>query len=495
VNLFKLALAYLRARALASALQVLLLAIGLAAIVVMLLVTAQMAQRVERDTRGIDLVVGAKGSPLQLVLSAVFHVDTPTGNVRYEDALALAKHPLVRKAIPLALGDTWRGYRIVGTEHALVAHYDAQLAQGALWKDDMQAVVGALAARAGGQGGAPLKVGDTIVGSHGLVESGSTHDEHPYEVVGILAPTGTVIDRLVLVSIGSVWEVHEHDAPTAAGSKAGGAAAAGAPAAKPATTGAAAGASAPAGPAPEAAPAAPAETRKPHRHDHAHGHRHARESKSAAGGDRAGAAAGKPAVSDPGSDPGAAAATATTEPPREVTAVLVQYASPLAAAQLPRLINAGTAMQAASPAVESARLTGLVGVGVDALQVFAWVLIGAAGLALFITMYGALSERSHDLAMLRMLGASRGTLLRLLLIEGLLLCAAGGVLGLVLGHGLTQWLGSSVPALQNWALTGWVWLPEVSGLLLLALAIGAFASILPAVLAYRMDIAKVLARS
>ena len=477
MNLFKLALAYLRARALASALQIVLLAIGLAAIVAMLLVTTQIGERVERDTRGIDLVVGAKGSPLQLVLSAVFHVDVPTGNIPYSEAIALRKHPLVRQAIPLALGDSWRGHRIVGTEHALVTLYGAQIAQGALWTGEMEAVIGAQAARAGGADGKPVQIGDLITGAHGLVEGGEAHDEHPYKVVGILAPNGSVIDRLVLVSIASVWDVHPAPAAPAESAAAATAAATG--------TGTVSGSNAP----------SPAAKRERHAHGHAHDHR------PRATAERSGGA--------PATEAATATATATTtttatttasapplesEASREVTAVLVQYASPLGAAQLPRQINSATAMQAASPAIESARLTRLVGVGVDTLRVFAVVLLGAAGLALFITLYSALADRGRDLAMMRVLGASRGTLALLLVLEGLLLCVAGGLLGLALGHGLTEWLGRTVPALQEWALTGWLWAPGEGWLLLLALAIGAVAALLPAVLAYRTDIASVLAR-
>lgn len=458
MNLLTLAIAYLRARLLASMLQVLLLAVGLAAIVVMLLVSTQIADRVERDTRGIDLVVGAKGSPLQLVLSSVFHVDTPTGNIPYAEAMTLSRHPLVKQAIPLALGDVWRGHRIVGTDHAFVAHYGATLASGKLWAGEMQAVVGAEAARTGGPGGAPLKLGDTIVGSHGLVDGGAAHDDHPYEVVGILAPVGGVIDRLVLVSVETVWDVHPAPA-----------------------SGAAARADSP-GPRDAAKPA----------QGHAHGHRHGRGHTHAHDHPRDDAPA---AASGPGGDAVSPRGGTKPGPGRELTALLIQYSSPMAAAQLPRLVNAATAMQAASPAAESVRLNRLVGIGVDTLRIFAWVLLGAAGLALFISLYGALSERARDLAMLRVLGARRSSLLLLMLIEGLLLCAAGGALGLIAGHALTEWLGRSVPALSQWALTGWALAPGEGWLIGLALLIGGVASMLPAMLAYRTDISKVLARA
>jgi hypothetical protein len=93
---------------------------------------------------------------------------------------------------------------------------------------------------------------------------------------------------------------------------------------------------------------------------------------------------------------------------REVTVVLVQYASPLAAAMLPRQINSQSELQAASPAYETARLFRIVGVGIEALRAFALVLILAAGLSVFIALYTALEERRYDLAVMRTLGARRG---------------------------------------------------------------------------------------
>src|SRR5690242_9624619 len=170
-----------------------------------MLATAQIEERMTRDARGIDLVVGAKGSPMQLVLSAVFHLDVPTGNIPLTEATKLAANRAVKKAIPLALGDSYRGFRIVGSSHDYPAHYGARIADGGLWAAPMEAVLGAeVAARSG------LKIGATFTGAHGLGEGGDEHEKEAYKVVGILAPGGTVLDRLVLTSIESVWEVHEH---------------------------------------------------------------------------------------------------------------------------------------------------------------------------------------------------------------------------------------------------------------------------------------------
>jgi putative ABC transport system permease protein len=389
MNLPGISIAYLRARPLGTALNLILLALGIATITLLMLATQQIEERMVRDARGIDLVAGAKGSPLQLVLAAVFHLDAPAGNIPLADATALAGNRLVKRAIPMALGDSYQGFRIVGTNHDYVALYAGRLADGRLWTNAMEAVLGAEAARATGS-----RVGAKFAGAHGLAAGGEAHEEEPYQVVGVLAPTGTVLDRVVLTSVESVWEVHEHGKPGGA--------------------------------------------------------------------------------------------------PREITALLIQYASPLAAATLPRAVNAGS-LQAASPAYESARLFRMLGVGVEVLRAFGLVLVFAAGLSVFIALTNALQERRYDLAVMRMLGASRARLMGLLLIEALVLSAAGALAGLALGHAFAEVLGVALRAAQQVPVTGWTWAPGEGWLLLLALGVGALAALLPAWRASRAEVAPVLA--
>jgi putative ABC transport system permease protein len=389
VNLPTLSFAYLRARPLATALNLLLLALGIATIALLLLATAQLEERMGRDARGFDLVAGAKGSPMQLVLSGIFHLDAPTGNIPLADAQALSRSPLVKKAIPLALGDSFRGHRIVGTNHDYPAHYGAQPASGRLWVAPMEAVLGAETAAT-----QRLAVGSTFTGAHGLAEGGDMHEQEPFKVVGVLAPTGTVLDRLVLTSVESVWEIHEH-----------------------------------------------------------------------------GGAAQR----------------------KEITVLLIQYATPLAAATLPRQMNSSTALQAASPAYESARLFRMIGVGVDVLRAFGLVLVLVAGLSVFIALLNALEDRRYDLAVMRMLGASRARLMGLMLLEGAALSLAGGVAGIALGHLFAEVLGLALRAAQQAPVTGWAWRPQELWLLALAVAVGIVAALLPAWRAYRTDVALVLA--
>ena len=197
---------FLWSRPMAAALNLLLLSLGLASITLVLLVNHQIQQAFARDLAGIDVVVGAKGSPLQLILSGVFQIDTPTGNVPLADVQALQTNPQVAKLIPISMGDSFKGYRIIGTTPDYVSHYAGVMASGALWQAPMQAVLGAKVARDTG-----LRVGDSFVGSHGLGGGGHAHGQTPYAVTGVLAPSGSVMDRLILTATESVWRVHEKD--------------------------------------------------------------------------------------------------------------------------------------------------------------------------------------------------------------------------------------------------------------------------------------------
>jgi len=204
MNTVALAFRYLWSRPLAALLNLLLLTLGLAAITFVLLASEQIDRAFERDLAGIDLVVGAKGSPMQLILAGVFHIDVPPGNIRLDDVQELARQPQVAKLIPLSLGDAFRGYRIVGTTADYLAHYRVALAQGQAWSRPMEAVLGAQVAQATG-----IKPGDSFIGSHGLGVGGHEHGNDPYRVTGVVAPCGCVVDRLILTATESVWQVHE----------------------------------------------------------------------------------------------------------------------------------------------------------------------------------------------------------------------------------------------------------------------------------------------
>ncbi|MEI8324759.1 MAG: ABC transporter permease [Betaproteobacteria bacterium] len=204
MNTIALSFRYLWSRPLAATLNLLLLSLGLASITMVLLTREQIDHAFERDLAGIDVVVGAKGSPMQLILAGVFHIDAPTGNIALSEVRELEKHPQVAQLIPLSLGDSFRGFRIVGTSLDYVAHYEATLAVGQLWEQPMQVLLGYQVAAATG-----LQRGQRFVGSHGLGGGGHVHGDNPYRVRGVLNPCGCVLDRLVLTATESVWQVHD----------------------------------------------------------------------------------------------------------------------------------------------------------------------------------------------------------------------------------------------------------------------------------------------
>lgn len=451
MNLFKVTWSYIRRRGLNTLLNVLLLALGIATIVVLLLVGKQVEHNLTRNAQGIDLVVGAKGSPLQLILASIFHLDAPTGNIPLTDAAQIVQNPAVKQAIPLALGDSYQGYRIVGSTPDYLAHYGMTTREGRLWEGEMETVVGDAVARQAG-----LRVGDTFTSSHGLTEGGQAHESRPMQVVGILEPSGSVMDRLILTSIETVWAVHEpHEATE-----------------PDAETHASADSTA-VSPPPAVVPPLPASP----------------DSTAATSPPRP----LFPMMAGAASAPLPALYTRPDAATKEITALLVQYSSPLAVAMFPRFVNGQTNLQAASPATETTRLFELLGGGFKALQAFGLILMLAAALGVFIALYNALRERQYDLALMRTMGASRLKLLWHVLLEGLLLVLMGTALGLLLGHAATEILGWFLRQAQQVEITGLAWAVEELWLVALALALGVVAALLPAFQAYRIDIARTLA--
>ena len=211
MNLFSLSWRYAWAKPLSGAINVLMLALGLGSLAVILMAQQRVQQALERDVAGIDVVVGAKGSPLQLILAGVYHLDVPPGNIALADVEALRRHPQVAQLIPISLGDNVNGFRIVGTTPDYPALYGGTLASGQWWQAPMQAVLGAEVAKTTG-----LRVGDRFAGLHGLGAGGHAHGDHPYVVSGVMAASQSVLDRLVLTGTESVWAVHETDMATGA---------------------------------------------------------------------------------------------------------------------------------------------------------------------------------------------------------------------------------------------------------------------------------------
>lgn len=429
--MIRLAIAYLRDRPLTTALNVLLLSISVAMLVLLLQLGSQASERFEREARGIDLVVGAKGSPLQLILSSVFHIDQPTGNVPYSSLALLRRDPAVARAVPLALGDNFRGFRIVGTDASFAELYGTQVAQGEAFDAPLEVVLGAKVAEQTGAG-----LGQKFVGSHGLSDDDGGeqgHDHAPFEVVGILQPTGTVVDRLIVTSYESVWDVHgiEHD----------------------------------------------------HDGDHDEADEHDHEGHEEESHDHEEA-------------PTSPILQATSSGPQpDLTALLVTYRNASGAIRIPSLINRQTEMQSAVPATETARLLSLLGSSIEGVKLFAWLLGITGGLAIFVALLNMARTREGDLALLRVMGASRVQVFATVVMEGVITAAAGAVLGWLAAHGLIVLAKSNFATLGDLGLEAWIFEPSEALLMVNVVAIGAIAALIPAWRVYNIDPAQTLARS
>jgi len=381
---------------LSSALNILLVAFGAGILTVLLLASSQVIEKLNNNSKGIDLVIGAKGSPLQLILSSIYYIDFPTGNISLAEAEKVIHHPWVKRAVPLALGDNYHGIRIVGTDTNFVKLYALKVSKGRFWERDFEVTIGSKVAEE-----QQLSVGDHFYGAHGLTGSKDIHKDHAYHVAGILEQQNNVTDHLILTNIASVWRMHDHK-------------------------------------------------------DEIHDQHHQEE--------------------------------------KEITTVLIQYRSPMAVVLFPRLVNQSTNLQTASPAAESTRLFSLIGVGLDTLQWFAMLIMLIAAISVFVNLYNSLKERSYDLAIMRVLGASRMKLFLIVIMEGMMISFTGALLGIALGHVLLEWIGLYQDS-SHTKLSGFFIIPEEGWLIFGGLAIGFCASIIPALQAYKTNISMILAKN
>ena len=207
MNIFKLSIKNIVSKPLNSILSLALLIFGIGIISLMLQLNSLIKTQMDNNLKGIDMVVGAKGSPLQLILSAVYHIDSPTGNISVEDAKKIKNNRMVGSSIDLLYGDNYKGYRIVGTEQKFLDLYKAKIKEGRKWENPFEVVVGSKI-----YSKLNINIDDELVSSHGLRETGEEHTDQLFKVVGLLEPSNSVIDQLIVTSPKSIWDLHDdHD--------------------------------------------------------------------------------------------------------------------------------------------------------------------------------------------------------------------------------------------------------------------------------------------
>ncbi len=428
MTLFQISCKNMKAKPLSTTLNLILFATGIFIISFLLLIKNQFEDHIEKNIAGVNLVVGAKGSPLQLILSTLYHVDYPTGNIPLSDAEKLKHNPLVKRTIPMALGDNFQGYRIVGTNHDYAGLYGGELQKGKLWEKDFDVTIGSKVARDAG-----LNLGDHFVGVHGFMANGTDkHMEFKYTVTGIFKETGSVLDQLILTNIGSVWKIHRH-----------------------------------------------------HHHHEGEGHDHLREAQE--GEYHEGEVHGYYNAGELDEHHHEEADTT-----REITSLLVFYRNPMGAVSLPRMINKNTNMQAASPVVEMNRLYALLGIGIHSANLIAYIIILISGFSIFISLFNSMKERKYELALLRVLGGGKTKLFAIVVLEGLFIAILGFLVGFVLSRIGMLFISGYTENNFHYSLNSLVNLKDDLFLFIAALAVGFLSSLLPALKAMKTDISETL---
>ncbi|WP_375584107.1 ABC transporter permease [Cyclobacterium xiamenense] len=397
------------------------------------------------------MVVGAKGSPLQLILSAVFQVDVPTGNIKLEEANSLLRNRLIDYGIPLSYGDSYSGFRIVGTNQRYPENYSMKLAAGSLWSQSMEVTIGSAVAKQTG-----LKLGDKFQGSHGLTEGGHVHEGQDYLVTGIFEASGSVVDQLILTNLQSVWDIHDHHAHD------------------------------------EDEHHSNKKDSTAHSHEEHHDHDHGQEAQTPESIDHE-------HEEGPGHEHeeahehehGEGENHSDTED-REITALLVKFKNPLGLVQLPRMVNENATMQAALPNYELNKLFSLMGVATTTMNIVAMIVILVSGISVFISLYLSLRERTYEMALLRTYGASRRQLLGMIFQEGMVIAITGFLTGLILSRLCLFLISLLLKSAYHYDFfeVGMIW--EEGILMLITLLIGFFATMIPAISVYKIDISKSL---
>ena len=459
MSLWRIAWSYLWNRRLTTSLTVVSVALGAALIYSVLTLYDETDKQFKEEAQAYDTVVGGKeGSPLQLVLSAVYFMDKPPGNIAYSDYEWIRNHEDVAEAYPINLGDTYKGFRIVGTipeffdqtwvvsEKKGSTRHPFRLAKGRRFERSMEAVLGSVVARQTG-----LEIGDSFAGTHGFVEGyGEVHREFPYTVVGILTASSSPMDRVIFCDLGSTYEVHRHSygENNDEGSDA-------------------------------ERVKAEAQGRGPNVEPQDAGHQEplARGSVQAGGH---------------GEDQPELAGG--TQEPIEVTAVLVRLKSPGDRWVFKDEVNDTRNAMAAIPADQ---ITNLYAQFLAKMQMVllavGFLVVVISALSIMIGLYLSIIQRKRDLAVMRALGASAYEILGSVLIEAFWVTLLGIGAGYVLGSA-ASW-GAGVMLARKYGLTisvVGVNRQELAAFCAIAL-VGILAGIVPAWQAYKTDVARDLA--
>jgi len=480
MSIFSLVLKNIAQRKFSVFLTAISVALGVALIAATLDIRRQVEEKFSQTSVGYELIVGAKGSPLQLVLNTVYHLGNPTGNLPYSTYELYRRNPFVSYAIPMGLGDNYKGFRIVCTTTEFFTKFNYakdkqfELAEGRLFRDDelYAAVLGKEVAEKTG-----LKLGDKFVATHGLQEAsgdiGKQHEHNQFTVVGILKKTGTPSDKAVYASLPTVWALHQEETRQEAVERIYG--------------------------KPEKDTIQVQLAHSDHKHhDHKNKpteHQHT-DHKESHHDHEAKHSDGTPHTDgDHHADHDHKHEHDSVPTEGDITAILIKAKAPIFSLQLYDKINREPYAQAAFAVNEIKNLFDIVG-NVDWAFLFITALvIVVAILGVMVALYNSLAERRREIAILRSLGAHRFKIFSIIALEAALTSFFGALAGVVLSKVLALVLKGIVLektgveiSISLISLAGGV--PIELALILIVTLVGALAGVIPAVEAYRTDVAK-----
>lgn len=422
MNIFKIVYRNIRHRSLSSLLTIFSVMLGTGLVVAILLLKNESEQAFSQTATGYELIIGPKGSSLQLTLSTIYQIGTPVQNMPLKVYELLKNDKRVKSAIPYVLGDNYKGFRIAGTVPEIFNEFQYKkgmkysLSGGNIFSGDFEAVIGSDVAEKSG-----MKTGSTFAGSHGIesYEGSETHDEYNFTVTGILNKTFTPADKVIFVTMNSVWKLHS-----------------------------------------------------PHF-----------TAENKIDGDTS-----ERKTSDE-----------KTENSKSITSVFVTLKNPVYFDLLRRQINEnkyeGINAQAVLPVFEIKQLFDIVGNINSILMVISYLVVFVAVISILVSIYNSMNDRKHEIAILRILGAGRSTVMKMIILEGMFVSIAGAFLGIASGHILIFLLKEKITNMAGIEITGVTFsISEIylfAGTVILTMAV----SIIPALTAYRNDAAENLNRN
>jgi putative ABC transport system permease protein len=440
MTIWHIAWNYLWNRKLTTILTIVSVSLGVGLITSVLLLRDETERRFVEEGQAFDVAIGAEGSTQQLVLSSVYFIGQPAGNIKYEEYEKVKSDPDVLAAFPISMGDSFRGYRIVGTTVDLFTHdwtnritgkprNTYQLEEGGRYfEKSLEAVIGSEVAKT-----TQLQIGDTFISTHGLTDMPGVeaHADMPYTVVGIMQPSGTPNDRVVFCSLDSIWHVHTHEYGTAS------------------LTGGVSISELTRDPADDHS-----DSEEAH-HDDGDEHHHEHEDK-------------------------------------EVTSVLVVLESPGLRFEFVRRISSDLPnIVAANPVQEIQTLYNqLLGPVRQVLLAIGYLVVVISSISILIGLYLSIIQRKRDLAIMRALGAAASEIMGAVLIEAFWVTLLGIAAGWVVGTGLTYVLSGYLTERFGFAISVFRPTPDMVSAYSAVLLMGMVAGIVPAFQAYRTDVAR-----